>query len=274
MKRLLLKIPTYIWTFVIVLGIAFLLYKSDLGKDNDEKLRIFTGLVSVIGIFFVAIQMQLQKNNNIITTEFLNQPNFNFLEFGQKNESEKDISDAKPKLCSSTLPNAINYNECTDIHWFDIKQIGKLPAKNVKIALICREEKENILSIIKTRTQETEMLYVGDRHQFKLPSQAISLDHLKTTKTGHFYVLFEYISTYSNIKYKRVYSLNYSPLLSVNSTPTTWVNSVRYFSLCLECLTDSRTISINNIGKNYWNKLLIKLNLKKTMSVDEWTIDI
>lgn len=274
MKRLFYKIPTFIWTAIVVFLIGLFIFKSSIGTDTAEKLKILGGLVSVIGLFFVALQMQLQKRNNIITTEFLNQPNFDFLEFGDKAKSEKGIIDSSPKLCSPRELNAINYNECTDIHWFNIRQTGKLPAKEIKISLICKDEKENILSVLEKRTQSVPMLYNNDVYQFKLPEHAISLDHYKTKKNGQFFILIEYLSTYSNIKYKRVYELNYSPLLAPDAIPTTWVQSIRYFGFNLTCLTDSRTLTVKQIRKNIWNKLSIKLYFKKTMSIDEWTIDI
>ncbi|MBK7669021.1 MAG: hypothetical protein IPJ32_17780 [Sphingobacteriaceae bacterium] len=218
--------------------------------------------------------MQLQKKNNIITTEFLNQPNFDFLEFGDKAKAENGIIDSSPKLCSPRELNRINYNECTDIHWFNIKQTGKLPAKEIKISLICKEEKDNILEVLKKRTQSVTTFYCNDINQFKLLEQAVSLDHYKTKRNGQFFILIEYISTYSNIKYKRVYELNYSPLLAPEATPTTWVHSIKYFSFSLTSLTDSRTLTINQIRKNIWNKICLKLNFKKTLSIDEWAIDI
>jgi hypothetical protein len=118
------------------------------------------------------------------------------------------------------------------------------------------------------------MLYIDDKHQFKLSELAISLENYNTKKNGQFFILIEYLSTYSNIKYKRVYELNYSPLLGPNAVPTTWVKTIKYFGFSLTCLTDSRTLTINQIRKNIWNKLALKLNFKKTMSIDEWTIDI
>ena len=274
MKRLFYKVPTFIWTIIVVFLIGLFIFKSSIGTDTADKLKILGGLVSVIGLFFVALQMQLQKRNNIITTEFLNQPNFDFFEFGEKAKSENSIIDSSPKLCSPRQLNAINYNECTDIHWFNLRQTGKLPAKEIKISLISKGEKDNILPFLKLRTQFVPMLYSNDEHQFKLSEQSISLDNYKTQKNGQFFVLVEYLSTYSNIKYKRVYELNYSPLLAPNAVPTTWVKSIRYFGFQLSSLTDSRTLTIKQIRKNIWNKISLRLNFKKTMSMDEWSIDI
>ena len=64
MVRLLSKIPPYIWTLFIILLVGILIYKSPIGIDLADKVKISAGLVSVIGLFFVAIQMQLQKRNN------------------------------------------------------------------------------------------------------------------------------------------------------------------------------------------------------------------
>ncbi len=266
MKRLIKKIPITIWTLLLILACSYLIINDKLILDNT-KLDTITKVLTIIGLYYLAIQVRNQTKSERISNEFLNQSNFDFSGF-----SSDTIKNAHPCLCCQ--PGTLNYNQCSDIHWFNFKQIGNLPAKELKMSLIHEKEKQDIDEILKKRLQEEPMVYKNDEHQFKLNPHLIPLSHFDPKVNGKFYVLIEYKSLYSNIRYKRIYYLNYSPTIAPTAVPTTWMNSIKYFSLCLEHLNDSETISWPDTLKNFGNRLLHKFNIKKTLSINEWLLDI
>lgn len=215
----------------------------------------------------MAIQVKNQTKSEKIANEFLNQSNFEFTAF-----CEHDIKGSSPCLCSE--PDTINLNQCSDIHWFNIVQTGNLPARDVKISLIHKDEKMNIINIIKNRTLEETMLYKKDKHQFKLGPQAVPITLLNPRKNASVYVLLEYESVYSKIKYKRIYELEYTPIIGPESTPITWINSIKFFDLKLIHLSDSETLTLREILTNKWNKFLMHLNIKRTLEMHEWIWDL
>lgn len=266
MNRLFRKIPITFWTILIILACSIVVF-NDVFTFHSGKLEVITQILTIAGLYFLAIQVKNQTRTEQISNEYLNQANFNFRGFCQK-----ELKGAEPCLCSQ--PNEINYNQCSDIHWLNLTHVGSLPAKDVKITLIHQNEIKDVMEIVKERTQEETMIYPNDEHQFKLPEQAIPINLLNNLQNGKFYVLLEYKSLYTKIKYKRIYELNYSPKLKPEIKATTWVKSIRYFSISLKHITDSESISWKDVLSNLWNKLIIKLNIKKSISIEEWLIDM
>ena len=266
MRRLLKKIPITFWTLAIIAFCAYLVFSESISPDTTE-LDTLSKILTILGIYFLAIQVKKQTRTSQVSNEYLNQSNFKFNGFCVEN-----MEGANPCLCSEH--SEINYNECSDIHWFNYTQIGKLPAKDVKVILIHEDEIKDISGLINERKTESEMVYFGDEHQFKLAPHAIPLKFFNTRKNGGFYILIEYSSVYTKIKYKRIYSLGYSPTIRPEDTPKTWVKSIRYFNLKLEHIADSESITWKEIMKNFWHKILIRVGVKKDLDIHEWLIDL
>lgn len=266
MKQFLRKIPITIWTLILITVCSIIIFKGIINPDSD-KLETIAKILTIMGIYYLAIQVKQQTRTNQISNEYLNQSNFKFNGF-----CAKEWKNAQPCLCSE--PGSLNYNQCSDTHWFNITQIGKLPAKDIKMSLIHDKEKKDISELLEKRSQDEPMLYENDEHQFKLPQQSVPLNLLDLTENSKFLILIEYRSLYTNIKYKRIYELGYSPSLEPTAIPTTWVKSIKYFSLCLIHINDSETQTWKEVLKNVWNKFLMKIGTKKTLDVHEWLIDL
>lgn len=260
------KIPLTIWTIIAILAIILIVTKNDLLLDTT-KIDTISKIITVIGVYYVALQINKQSKDSIISTEYINQPNFEFIGYS-KDELEK----SSPGYC--TVSSSINYNQCIDLHWFDFKQIGNLPAKDVKLILVHKTESDNILNYLKNRKVEYEMVYPNNKHQFKLKPHSVPISLFNTKSNGEFFILLDYISIYSKIRYKRVYSLDYSPKVTPNSVVNDWPEAISYFSLSLSKLQDSRNVSGKNYLKNKWYRFLYSCGIKKTENIDEWIINI
>ncbi len=236
MKNLIKKIPLTIWTLLLISIVGHFIYTTEFNTSDSGKIGIIANIVTIIGVFFIALQINKQSRESIISTEFLNQPNFQFI-----GVFTDELIESSPGYCSTS--GVINYNKCTDLHWFDFKHIGNLPAKKVKIALIHENESDNLSELLKIRTMEFEMVYQDDRHQFKLPPHSIPFSQFDIKANGNFYILLDYISVYSKIRYKRIYKLNYSPKVPPNSIISEWKDAIRYFDLVLFNLEDSLSTS-------------------------------
>lgn len=266
MRQLLKKIPITFWTLVLIFITCYFI-SINYFPINDNKLDNVTKILTIIGIYFLAVQVRNQTKSERISTEFLNQANFEFKGF-----CAKTIKNASPRLCSE--PGTLNYNECSDTHWFDFAQTGNLPPKDIKISLFHKGEEKDISELLKSRTQYEPIVYANDDHQFKLPQQAVTLVHFNPKQNGKFFILLEYKSIYTNIKYKRIYHLCYAPTITPDAVPTTWLNSIKYYSLSLAHIIDSDTITWKEILKNFWNRFLRKIYIKKELDIQDWLIDL
>jgi hypothetical protein len=267
MKRLINKIPITIWTIILISIIGFFLYSQEFNTEDSNKVSIASNLITILGILFVAIQINKQSKDSIISTEFLNQPNFDF-----KGLFSETLENSSPEYCNKK--EGINYNKCTDLHWFDFIQTGNLPAKKVKITLIHEKEKKDILDLEKERTMKFELVHKDDRHQFKLVPHSIPINLFETKENGNLYILLDYISVYSKVRYKRIYKLNYAPKVTPNTIVSDWKNGIRYYDLVLDNFQDSLSISWKLIGKNMWNKLIMFLSIKKDRDLKDWLVNI
>lgn len=260
------KIPLTIWTILAISAIILIVTQYDSHLDAT-KIDTISKIITVIGVYYVALQINKQSKDSIISTEYINQPNFEFI-----GAFKDELKESSPGYCVNS--SSINYNQCNDLHWFDFKQIGNLPAKDVKLILVHKTESDNILNHLKNRKVEYEMVYPNNKRQFKLKPDSVPISLFNTKKNGEFFILLDYISIYSKIRYKRVYSLDYAPTVKPNSVVNDWSEAIRYFSLSLSKLQDSRNISGKNYLKNKWNRFLFLLGFKKTQSIDEWIINI
>jgi hypothetical protein len=260
------KVPLTIWTILAISAITLLVTKNDSLLDTT-KIDTISKIITVIGVYYVALQINKQSKDSIISTEYINQPNFEFM-----GSFKDELKESSPDYC--TISKSINYNQCIDLHWFDFKQIGNLPAKNVKLILVHKTESNDILNHLMNRKVEYEMVYPNNKHQFKLKPHSVPISLFNAESNGEFFILLDYISIYSKIRYKRVYSLDYAPKVSPNSVVIDWPEAIRYFGLSLCKLQDSRNIGGKNYLKNKWYRYLYLCGIKKTESIDEWIINI
>jgi hypothetical protein len=262
MRKLFRRIPLIIW--VIVLSVcSFFVAKQNLFSDlSNEQIRLLSGLLTFIGLIFVAINIQRQWKNERIKTEYLNQPDFNFTGFA----SDK-LFGAKPVLCQ-------NINECKDDHWLNIIQKGNLAARNLKIALFHIEEAESNVSI-KERWLHTERLAKDDSFQYKIPPFSIPFKFFNKTTKNCFILLLEYDSEYSNIKYKRAYHLCSSPIQNpTNTAENDWKEKIYFYESSLDLAIDTDSITIKQILINAWFKIVRQLKIKKDYCYNDWLINI
>ena len=233
----------------------------------SNSIDLASKVITILGVYFLALQVYKQTKSNDITNEFLNQSNFELYGF-----SRTKIKHEKPILCCTH--GSFNYNHCSDIHWFDYKQTGNLPAKDIKVFLVHNLEKDDIGEIMKKRTLTEPIQYKNDTHQYKLSEHAVPITFLNTTKIDSLFVLMEYRSVYTNIRYKRIYSIEYAPCVDVNTNPITWRENIRYFDSKTTNICDSQTIGISETFKSLWNDLLMKMGVKKKISIEDWLIDL
>lgn len=269
MKKILLKTPITVWTLLVILAICVFAMWLHRGSHNallSEPMDLASKIVTILGVYFLAVQVNKQTKSNDITNEFLNQSNFEIYGF-----CRTKINNEKPVLCCE--PGTFNYNHCSDIHWFDYKQTGNLPAKDIKVFLIHNIEKEDITELQAKRTLNEVIQYKNDTHQYKLGEHAIPISLLDKTKNDKLYVLMEYKSVYTDISYKRIYSIEYAPSVDLNSTPITWRENIRYFESKTTNICDSQTITLNQTFKSIWSGFLIRIGLKKKISMEDWLID-
>jgi len=259
------KIPLTIWTIIAISTIIIVVNKYDSHFDTTQ-IDIISKIITVIGVYYVALQINKQSNDSIISTEYLNQPNFEFI-----GAFKDELKESSPGYCINL--SSINYNQCIDLHWFDFKQIGNLPAKDVKIILVHKTESDDILNHLKNRKVEYEMVYPNNKHQFKLKPHSVPISLFNSKSNGEFYILLDYVSIYSKIRYKRVYSLDFAPKIKPDSVVKDWNQAIRYFGWSLSKLQDSRNVSSKNYVKNKWHRFLSTCRLKETESIDEWIIN-
>lgn len=266
MKKILNKIPITLWTLILI-SISVYVISEDIILFDTTKVDTLSKILTIIGVYYLAIQVRKQTKTEQISNEFLNQSNFKFNGFCAKN-----LIKAQPCLCSE--PGSLNYNQCSDNHWFNITQVGNLPAKNLNIILIHDGEQNDISQLLSNRSQVLKMVYQNDEHQFKLSPHAVPLTLLNPKQNSCFYILLEYESVYTKVRYKRIYELCYAPSIKPEEIPITWIKSIYYFSLSLSFITDSETVTWKETIKNYWNKTLKFFGVKTGLKMQDWLIDI
>jgi len=228
---------------------------------STEQIRLFSGFMTAIGLIFVAVNLQRQWKNERIKTEYLNQPDF-FL----KGFSTEVFKGSRPVLCP-------NPKECTDDHWLDLIQTGNLAARKLKIGLFYKDETKTDIRI-KDRWLTEERLGKNDEFQYHLPPYKIPIKFYDANNKMAFILLMEYKSEYSNIKYKRVYQLLASSEGIIDVEDNDWKNRITFYDSALANTLDSESITIFQIFKNYWFKIMRRLGIKKNFTWDEWLIDL
>lgn len=272
------KIPLFVKTIFFVIILLFLTHKLELylldifwfcEDDGGAKIGLYSGVLTLIGIFYGVYQLQSQTKDSLLSNEYLNQPDFEFIDFQKtKNGYELLEKNGYPKCCCDD--NGKCTNDCNDDHWFNIKQIGNLPLKDLKISIF--HEKENISINDKGRIVMIPILNKNQISQYKLPTEIINKEYFDNDKNGQFYVLISYTSIYSNVKYKRIYSLSYTPDKNQkkNFKGGFWGESICFFSVSLYRMTDNNSITYKNLIIGLKDYLKIKLRIEKIYTKEKW----
>ncbi|MFC0777769.1 hypothetical protein [Flavobacterium sp. HJSW_4] len=262
MNKLLRKIPLLVWAVLLSI-ISFYVVKENLITGfNSEQTKIFSGLLSFIGLILVAVNIQKQWKNERIKTEYLNQPNFILKGFGGE-----EFNESGPVLC----PNS---DQCTEDHWVDIIQTGNLAARDLKVALFHIDEAKVSIDISERWLSE-ERLGKDDDFQYKLPQFKIPISFFNKSKTTCFLLLMDYRSEYSGIRYKRIYQLcSISVMNEKNLKANDWKGRISFYSNSLISTTDTDSITLKEILLNYWFKFARWSKLKKDYPHEEWLINI
>lgn len=266
MKKAIKKIPLLFWA-IFLSFIAFQVVKENfLPNFSTEQTRILSGLLTFIGLIFVAINIQKQWKNERIKTEYLNQPDFSVQGFA----SEK-LEGSTPTLCGDT-------QTCIEDHWFDLKQTGNLAAIDLKVGLFYLSEAEINVNI-SNRWLTEKRLGKDDTFQYKLPLYKIPFTYFDKSNKMCFLLLLEYRSEYSGIKYKRIYQLcsvakSIKDLKGKDLKDNDWKDRITFYNSSLISTTDTDSICFKHIIKNWWFKFTRYLHIKKDYTYDEWLIDI
>lgn len=272
------KVPLTIIAIISVTTLLWLTHKLELylldifwfcEDDGEAKIGLYSSVLTLIGIFYGVYQLQSQTKDNLLSNEYLNQPDFEFVDFQKIDGKQIPLQEnGFPKCCCDN--NGKCTNDCSDDHWFNIKQIGNLPLKDLKISLFHEKEKVNVNC--KERIIEVQTLNKNDTSQYKLPTSLIKEEYLNNKKNGEFFVLISYSSIYSDIKYKRIYSLNYKPNTdsSKNFAGGFWGKNILFYSVNLHKMMDNNSICWLKFASGIFNYIKMKLGLEKEYTKEKW----
>ena len=220
--------------------------------DGEAKVALYSAILILISVFYGAKQLQNQRRDSLFANEYINQPNFLFEQFCD----EKLLKDSgEPGCCC--LKGQHCKNECTDEHWFNLKQIGNLPAINLKISMFHKNDSNDICCYNKIITIKT--LTKGDRFQYKLTPFSFKNFLFDKNRNNSFIVLLSYKSLHSNLKYKRAYELDYPPEKN-DIDEGLWGARIRFYKTTLTDITDFHTLSLKDIILANLKFYLFKLN--------------
>ena len=261
MKKIFKRIPLIFWVTLLSIGAFFTVKLKFITGLTTEQIRLFSGLLTVIGLIFVAVNLQRQWINERIKTEYLNQPNF-FL----KGFATKVLEGSGPVLCP-------NPQECSADHWLNLIQTGNLAARKIKIGLFYKDEADFDIRK-KERWIIKERLGKDDEFQYLLPPFTIPIKYYDKNNRMCFHLLMEYQSEYSNIKYKRIYQLCASATGNQKVQENDWKGRISFYDSSLINTLDSDSITTKQILKNYWFRITRWLGIKKDFTRGEWLIDL
>jgi hypothetical protein len=275
MTKFLRKIPLIIYAIILV-GLSiyltrqielYLININWLTQDEGEaRVALYSSVLTVIGIFYGVMQLQSQRKDSLFANEYINQPEFEFYTYCSKTNLLED--NGSPGCCCEK--GQVCTNNCIDEHWFNLKQIGNLPATDIKISMFHSKESD-IISCAK-KVLKTDTLNKNAVYQYKLPPYSFSEKLFDNTTNGSFYVLISYKSLYSNLKYKRVYELEYSPKSETMLKDGLWGDNIKFFSAQLIKITDYNSLRLRDIVLGSAIFYLNKLKIINSYRIENWIL--
>jgi hypothetical protein len=275
MLKIFQKIPLIIYSILIVGISIYITRKIEIHlicinwleqNDGGARVALYSSVLTVIGIFYGAIQLQFQRKNSLLANEYINQPEFEFYEFGSNELLEKYKS---PKCCCKN--QKICTNNCIDEHWFNIKQIGNLPATDIKISMFHSKDMNNVCCDKKVKKIDT--LNKNAIFQYKLPPFSFNENLFDKKANDSFFVLISYKSLYSNLKYKRIYELEYTPIEGKHQFENgLWGKNIEFFAVTLLKITDYNSLKLMDVLVGSVIYFLHKAKIKDTYTIENWII--
>lgn len=275
MNKFLYKIPSLLYAIIIIALSIFLtryleIYLISINwvtqAEGEARVALYSSVLTIIAIFYAVLQLQSQRNESLFANEYINQPEFEFYKFGDKENLLKENS--SPGCCCTD--DKVCTNNCNDEHWFNLKQIGNLPATDIKISMFHNKESNNICC--KTRIMKIETLNKNGVFQYKLPPYTYSEQFFDQTKNDSFFVLLSYKSLYSNLHYKRIYKLEYIPKPNAILNNGLWADNIKFYAVELRNITDYNSISLKDLIIGSLAHFLVKIKLKNSYSKENWIL--
>jgi hypothetical protein len=274
MNKIFKKIPTIIYGVLIILFSIYLTKMLEeyliqikwIDKTEGEaRVALYSSVLTVLGILYGVLQLQQQRRDSLFTNEYMNQPEFEFLEFCSEDKLSKHKS---PGCCC--VRGELCTNNCIDEHWFNLKQTGNLPATDIKISMFHQSDSQNVCCDTRIKTVVT--LNKNGVYQYKLPPFTFPEKFFDQSSNGSFYVLLSYKSLYSKLKYKRIYELEYSPKNNADLSDGLWGDNINFFSVELVKITDFQSLSLKEILIGKLIHVLFKIKIKDTFNIENWII--
>ncbi|SDH07790.1 hypothetical protein SAMN04488062_10456 [Flavobacterium omnivorum] len=275
MNKFLHKIPSLFYAIIVIALSIFLTHYLEIylisinwvtQTEGEARVALYSSVLTVIAIFYAVLQLQSQRNESLFANEYINQPEFEFYRFGDDENLLK--KESSPGCCC--IAGQVCTNNCNDEHWFNLKQIGNLPATDIKISMFHNKESNNICC--KTRIMKIETLNKNGVFQYKLPPYTYSEQFFDQTKNDSFFVLLSYKSLYSNLHYKRIYELEYIPKSNAILTNGIWADNIKFYAVELKNITDYNSISLKDLIIGSLAHFLVKIKLKNSYSKENWIL--
>ncbi|GLB52434.1 hypothetical protein NBRC110019_14740 [Neptunitalea chrysea] len=272
------KIPLIFYA-VIAIGLAMILTRYFetfliqiewiLILGGSSKIALYTGVLTVLTLHYGVFQLQIQRKNDLLANEYINQPEFKFLKFLSGSRDKTSLIDNSPCCCFDNKTSS--FNNCKDEHWFDIEQNGKLPASNVIVVFFHSKENNNIE--YDSRIKKAKTLIKGDCLQYKLPPFTFKKEFHSKGKNDSFFALISYRSLYSGIRYKRIYELDYSSEKELLDNEY-WKDSIKFYSIKLIDISDEKTIRLKDVIIGNLAYLFYRLKFINSLSKENWIKNI
>jgi hypothetical protein len=234
-------------------------------NEGEARVALYSSVLTVLGILYGVLQLQQQRRDSLFTNEYMNQPEFEFLEFC----SEYKLSEHKSPGCCC-VRGELCTNNCIDEHWFNLKQTGNLPATDIKISMFHKSDSQNVCCGTRIKTVDT--LNKNGVYQYKLPPFTFPEKFFDQSSNGSFYVLLSYKSLYSKLKYKRIYELEFSPKENADLSDGLWGDNINFFCVELLKITDFQSLSLKEILIGKLIHLLFKMKIKDSFNIENWII--
>lgn len=275
MNKFLNKIPSLIYAIIVIVISIFLTHYLEIylisinwvtQAEGEARVALYSSVLTVIAIFYAVLQLQSQRNESLFANEYINQPEFEFYKYCDDENLLK--REGSPGCCCEV--GQVCTNNCIDEHWFNLKQIGNLPATDIKISMFHSKESNNICC--NTRIMKIETLNKNGIFQYKLPPYTYSEHFFDQSKNDSFFVLLSYKSLYSNLHYKRIYELDYVPKQNAILNNGLWEDNIKFYGVELKKITDCNSISLKELIIGSLAHFLVKVKLKNSYTKENWIL--
>ena len=274
MTKILKKIPALIYGILVIVISIFFTHELEeyliqihwiTQSEGEARVGLYSSVLTVVGILYGVLQLQQQRSDSLFANEYINQPEFEFLEFC----SEDQLKGHKSPGCCCVKGQECT-NNCNDEHWFNLKQVGNLPATDIKISMFHKNDSPNVCC--DNRIKKIETLNKNGVYQYKLAPFTFSERFFDKNSNGSFFVLLSYKSLYSNLRYKRIYELEYSPKDNPNLRDGLWSDNISFFSVELLKITDYKSLSLRDIIIGNITHFLFRVKIKDSYTKENWIV--